>query len=50
MLNDEIQNEWYDADGNQDDNGYYDADGNFYLERASPEIDAHNDRLKEMES
>lgn len=46
MLEDE-NNEWYDADGNSDENGCYDAGGHFYSERAAYAADAAYDRMKE---
>ena len=46
--NDEDQ-DWYDADGNCDENGYYDAGGHFYMERAADAADDYHDRMKEMD-
>lgn len=46
MQDEEIQ-EWYDQEGNQDENGFYDAGGHFYAERAASAVDDFLDRLKD---
>jgi hypothetical protein len=50
IFDDETQDEWYDADGNSDENGFYDAGGHFYMERAHYVVDAYRERMRELES
>jgi hypothetical protein len=50
IFDDEINDVWHDADGNQDDSGCYDAGGAYYHERGAVAADAYHDRLKELES
>jgi len=50
MQDDEIQDEWYDKDGNRSDTGAYDAGGHYYFERDSLSIDHYVDNKKYLES
>lgn len=45
MENDET--DWYDANGNCDENGCYDAGGHFYAERGAGLGDDYKDRMQD---
>lgn len=47
FMQDDENDEWYDAKGNSDPDGWYDAGGHFSLERAANAVDAYHDAKKE---
>lgn len=47
MQDDDENLDWYDADGNCDENGCYDAGGHFYAERGASAADDYRDRMKD---
>jgi len=48
MLEDENE-DWYDADGNCDENGCFDAGGHFYSERGAAAGDDYKDRMQDRD-
>ena len=48
-MQDNDNEDWYDAEGNYAENGCYDAGGHYDSERGSAAADDYHDRMKDVE-